>query len=140
MGAQLDASIMAISGVVLGVIYSIAALASSVHYNVHHPNQTQVGSTANGIFLLCGTFGAQLLRQLFPKFFFFSLHFMVLQVFVLTNGTGALTIPYSIPLQMGCSLLVGCGISLLVNLVVWPETAVDGLGKLFFLSFFLSFF
>ncbi|KAI7853215.1 Fusaric acid resistance protein-like-domain-containing protein [Circinella umbellata] len=54
---------------------------------------------------------------------------MILQVFALTNGTRALTIPYSIPLQMGCSLLIGCGISLVVNLLVWPETAVDGLGR-----------
>ncbi|KAI9264352.1 Fusaric acid resistance protein-like-domain-containing protein [Phascolomyces articulosus] len=129
MGAQLDATIMAVSGIVLAVAYSIAGLASSVNYNVHHSNPGYVGSVANAIFLLCGVFGAQLLRQVFPKFFFFSLHFMVLQVFTLTIGTNAMEVPYKLPVEMGGCLLIGCGVSLLVNLLIWPETAVDGLGR-----------
>ncbi|KAI9474873.1 Fusaric acid resistance protein-like-domain-containing protein [Zychaea mexicana] len=132
MGAQIDATIMAVSGIILAVAYGMAGLAASVAYNVHHPTTYQthpIGSTVNAIFLLCGIFGAQLLRQIYPKFFFFSLHFMIVQVFTLTVGTQALEIPYKLPVEFGISLLIGCGISLVVNLFIWPETAVDGLGR-----------
>ncbi|KAI8145876.1 Fusaric acid resistance protein-like-domain-containing protein [Fennellomyces sp. T-0311] len=131
MGAQVDTTIMAVTGIVLAILYSFAGLAASVSYNVNHDNYSvnPVGLTANAIFLVCGIFGAQLLRQMWPKFFFFSLHFMIVQIFTFTMGINELEIPYMLPVEYGIALIIGCGVSLVVNLLIWPETAMDGLGR-----------
>ncbi|KAG0748392.1 hypothetical protein G6F62_006230 [Rhizopus arrhizus] len=132
MGAQFDATITAVLGVVAAVLYAFAGAAASVAYNVAHPTTyiTQPsGRVINIMFLFVGVFAAQMLRQTYPKFHFFSLQFMIVQIFSMTRSIDYLSIPFSLPLTYGLPLLVGHGISLVVNLLFWPETAVDGLGR-----------
>ncbi|GAA5794766.1 hypothetical protein HPULCUR_000112 [Helicostylum pulchrum] len=132
MGAQFDATVTSVLGVVCAVLYAFAGLAASVAYNVANPEtyiSEPTGRVINGLFLFVGVFGAQMLRQVFPKFHFFSMQFMIIQIFAMTRGINNLTIPYQLPLNYGVPLLIGHGISLFVNLVFWPETAVDGLGR-----------
>ena len=132
MGAQFDATITAVLGVVAAVLYAFAGAAASVAYNVAHPTTyiTQPsGRVINIMFLFVGVFAAQMLRQTYPKFHFFSLQFMIVQIFSMTRSIDYLSIPFSLPLTYGLPLLVGHGISLVVNLLFWPETAVDGLGN-----------
>ncbi|KAI7864354.1 hypothetical protein BDF14DRAFT_1732339 [Spinellus fusiger] len=132
MGAQVDATITAVLGVVLAVFYAMAGLAASVAYNKRHPDtyiENPIGATANILFLFFGIFGAQMLRQVYPKFHFFSLQFMIVQIFSMTRGTSFLEVPFDLPMNYGIPLIIGAGISLVVNLLVWPETAVDGLGR-----------
>jgi hypothetical protein len=54
---------------------------------------------------------------------------MTVQIFSMTRGVFETQMDWKLPLSFGIPLLIGGAISLLVNLVVWPETAVDGLGK-----------
>ncbi|KAI9281806.1 Fusaric acid resistance protein-like-domain-containing protein [Sporodiniella umbellata] len=132
MGAQFDATITAVLGVVAAILYAFAGIAASVAYNVAHPTTyiTQpIGRVINVMFLFVGIFGAQMLRQVYPKFHFFSLQFMIVQIFSMSRSINYLQVPFGLPLNYGIPLLVGHSISLLVNLVFWPETAVDGLGR-----------
>ncbi|ORY91108.1 hypothetical protein BCR43DRAFT_538228 [Syncephalastrum racemosum] len=130
MGAQFDATFMAVTGVVMSVLWALAGLAASVHYNTHHHYELHpLGVIANALFLFFGILFAQLIRQVWPKFFFFGLHFMVIQIFSMTLGVNQTTMPLGLPVTYGVPLLIGCGISLLVNLVLWPESAVDSLGR-----------
>ncbi|KAI8388044.1 uncharacterized protein BYT42DRAFT_558741 [Radiomyces spectabilis] len=132
MGAQFDATVTAVLGVVLAVLYAFAALAASTAYNVRHMDtytDNPVGLTVNAIFLFCGIFGAQMLRQMLPKFHFFSLQFMIVQIFSLTRGVNLTSVPFHLPLDFGIPLMIGAGLSLVINLCIWPETAVDGLGR-----------
>lgn len=131
MGAQFDATVTGVLGIVMAICYALAGIASSVAYNTAHVDSyltDHPGRVINAIFLFVGVFLAQVLRQVFPKFHFFSLQFMIIQIFSMTKGINYLTLPYSLPLNYGVPLLIGHGISLVVNLVCWPETAVDGLG------------
>ncbi|KAG0167567.1 hypothetical protein DFQ30_005904 [Apophysomyces sp. BC1015] len=103
MGSMWDSTLTSVLGVVLAVLYVFAALAAASGYNVRHLDTFESdprGNALNASFLFVGIFGAQMLRQVYPKFYFFSLKFMM-----------------------------GAGISFVVNLVIWPETAVDGLGR-----------
>lgn len=132
MGAQFDATVTAVLGVVCAVLYAFAGLASSVAYNQANPETfitDPKGRTINAVFLFVGVFAAQMLRQVFPKFHFFSLQFMIIQIFSMTRGIDYLQVPYDLPLNYGLPLLIGHGIALVVNLFCWPETAVDGLGN-----------
>lgn len=117
MGAQFDTTLMALGGVMLGIGWALAAIAV--------PNTI----ISNAVFLFFGILFAQMLRQWMPKFFFFSLHFMIIQIFGLTVPEDSAWHPFLIPVQYGAPLLIGCFISLIVNLLVWPETAVDSLGR-----------
>lgn len=142
MGAQFDATVTSVLGVVCAVLYAFAGLAASVAYNVANHDtyiSEPTGRVINGLFLFMGVFGAQMLRQVLPKFHFFSMQFMIIQIFAMTRGINSLSIPYQLPLNYGVPLLIGHGISLFVNLVFWPETAVDGLGTyIYFFSVFIS--
>ncbi|KAI7906491.1 uncharacterized protein BX663DRAFT_529215 [Cokeromyces recurvatus] len=131
MGAQFDATVTAVLGVVIAVLWSFAGLASSVAYNLHHSDHElhPNGNIINACFLFVGVFWSQILRQIYPKFHFFSLQFMIIQIFTMTRGLHYVVIPFKLPLNYGIPLLIGHAISLLVNLLIWPETAVDGLGR-----------
>lgn len=130
MGAQFDATLMAVAGVVMSVLWALAGLAASVHYNTHHHYELHpLGVIANALFLFFGVLFAQIIRQLWPKFYFFGMHFMVIQIFSMTLGVNQTSMPWGLPVTYGVPLLIGCGISLLVNLVLWPESAVDSLGR-----------
>ncbi|KAL0085688.1 hypothetical protein J3Q64DRAFT_1809690 [Phycomyces blakesleeanus] len=132
MGAQFDATITAVLGVGVALLYAFAALGSSSAYNKRHPDtyiDDPVGMAFNALFLFVGVFAAQMLRQIYPKLYFFSLKFMMVQMFSLTAGTKYINLPYNIPLNYGIPMAIGAGLSLVVNLIIWPETAVDGLGR-----------
>lgn len=132
MGAQFDATVTGVLGIVSAILYAMGGIGASVAYNVAHletHTSEPTGRAINAVFLFVGIFLAQMLRQVFPKFHFFSLQFMIIQIFSLTKGIDYITMPYSLPLNYGVPLLIGHGISLVVNLVCWPETAVDGLGR-----------
>lgn len=132
MGAQFDATVTAVMGVVAAILWAFAGMAASVAYNQDHPITfitEPVGRCINALFLFVGVFCAQMLRQVFPKFHFFSLQFMIIQIFSMTRAIDYTSVPFDLPLHYGIPLLIGCGISLVVNLVFWPETAVDGLGR-----------
>ncbi|KAI8641877.1 hypothetical protein BD408DRAFT_417551 [Parasitella parasitica] len=132
MGAQFDATVTAVMGVVAAILWAFAGMAASVAYNRDNPDTfitEPVGRCVNALFLCVGVFCAQMLRQIFPKFHFFSLQFMIIQIFTMTRAVDYTYIPFELPLYYGIPLLIGCGISLVVNLVFWPETAIDGLGR-----------
>ncbi|KAF7725301.1 hypothetical protein EC973_000311 [Apophysomyces ossiformis] len=132
MGSMWDCALTSVLGVVLAVLYTFAALAASSGYNIRHLDSFEsepTGNALNAAFLFVGVFGAQMLRQIYPKFYFFSLKFMMVLIFCLTKGVGLVAVPYNLPLQYGIPLIIGAGISFMVNLVIWPETAVDGLGR-----------
>ncbi|KAI7885834.1 hypothetical protein K492DRAFT_190575 [Lichtheimia hyalospora FSU 10163] len=115
VGAQVDTTVMACMGILLSVAYGMGGVAVSAAG--HRPYTS--------ILLFCGIFAASALRQQWPRFFFFSLHFMVLQIFILTAIGPSLILP----LKYGIPMLIGCGVSLIVNIVVWPESATDNLGR-----------
>lgn len=133
MGAQFDTTITSALGICSALAFSYAGLACSVAYNVRHPDTIQYGTIINALFLFLGIFLAQTLRQFLPRFFFFSLQAMTVFIFCFTTTPGLMqtTLPTSLPLSYGIPLLCGAAISQVVNLFVWPETAVDGLGKSF---------
>lgn len=111
--------------------FAYAGLASSVAYNVRHMDSTEVSGAINAVFLFVGIFLAQTLRQRFPAFFFFSLQAMIIMIFSFstTPGLQQLVLPTQLPLQFGLPLLTGTAISQAINILIWPETAVEGLGK-----------
>lgn len=132
MGSQFDATITAVMGVIAAVLYAFAGMASSVAYNNNHLDtyiSTPNGRIINAVFLFVGIFAAQNLRQVYPKFHFFSLQFMIIQIFSMTRAIDYVSVPFKLPLNYGVPLIIGHGISLVVNLVCWPETAMDGLGR-----------
>lgn len=129
MGAQFDATVTAVMGVLAAILYTFAASAASVAYDQNHPSTLTYGRAINATFLFVGIFGAQMLRQIYPKFHFFSLQFMIIQIFSMTRAIDYVTVPFHYPLTYGIPLMIGHGISLVVNLIFWPETAVDGLGR-----------
>lgn len=130
MGAQFDATITSVLGICSGMAFTYAGLAAAVGYNTRHPDNLDLGVAINAAFLFCGIFLAQMLRQVYPRFFFFSLQAMILMIFSFTSSGGLkqTTLPTQLPLQLGIPLLCGAAISQVVNLLFWPETAVDGLG------------
>lgn len=127
MGAQFDATLTSSLGAAVAIIYGLAGVAAASSYNASHPDSS-AGVGINCLFLLLGIFAAQMLRQSFPKLHFFSLQFMVVQLFTLTLGVGYTETPTGLSSRFGLSLLIGNFVSLFVNLIFWPETAVDGLG------------
>lgn len=131
MGAQFDTTLTSALGICSAMAFAYAGLACSVAYNVTHPDSIQYGTIINALFLFLGIFLAQTLRQFLPRFFFFSLQAMIVFIFSFTTTPGLMqtTLPTSLPLSYGIPLLVGAAIAQVVNLFVWPETAVDGLGK-----------
>jgi hypothetical protein len=128
MGSQFDASITAALGAALAIAYGIGGLEAATAYNTSHPD-SHAGAGINCLFLVVGVFSAQLLRQKFPKLHFFSMQFMLVQLFAMTNGVGFKESPNYFSVGYGLAFLLGNIVSLFVNLVLWPETAVDGLGK-----------
>ncbi|KAI8092100.1 hypothetical protein BDF21DRAFT_436776 [Thamnidium elegans] len=128
MGAQFDATLTSALGAAVAITYGLAGVAAATAYNVKHPDSS-AGVGINCLFLLVGIFAAQMLRQVFPKLHFFSLQFMVVQLFTLTLGVGYTETPLGLSTRFGLSLLIGNFVSLFVNLIFWPETAVDGLGR-----------
>ncbi|KAI8137954.1 Fusaric acid resistance protein-like-domain-containing protein [Fennellomyces sp. T-0311] len=131
MGAQFDSTLTSALGICCGMGFCFAGLACSVAYNVRHPDTIQYGAIINALFLFLGIFSAQMLRQFYPRFFFFSLQAMIMFIFNFSTipGMGQTVLPKDLPLQIGLPLLCGAAISQLVNLCVWPETAVEGLGR-----------
>ncbi|KAI8096222.1 uncharacterized protein BX664DRAFT_323411 [Halteromyces radiatus] len=132
MGAQIDATVTSVLGIILAVLWAFAALGAGSSYNQTHLEthyEDPVGKVIPGLFLFIGVFLAQMLRQVLPKFYFFSLQFMIVQIFSMTRGVFETSMNWQLPLTFGLPLLIGATISLVVNLVVWPETAVDGLGR-----------
>lgn len=143
MGAQFDATVTGCLGIVCAVLYAFAGMASSVAYNVDNPAtylSDPAGRAINAMFLFAGVFAAQMLRQVYPKFHFFSLQFMIIQIFSMTRAIDYTTMPYDVPLNYGIPLLIGHGISLVINLFCWPETAVDGLGNSYIKFAFIFFY
>lgn len=128
MGAQFDATLTAALGAALAIIYGLAGVAAASTYNANYPD-SYAGAAINCVFLVVGVFLAQLLRQIFPKLSIFSLQFMVVQLFTLTTSVNMKEIPMDLSSEFGFCLIIGNFISLIVNLFIWPETAVDGLGK-----------
>ncbi|KAI9495945.1 hypothetical protein BDB00DRAFT_811080 [Zychaea mexicana] len=131
MGAQFDATITSALGVCFGMGLAYAGLACSVAYNTRHPDTIQIGRVINALFLFVGIFAAQMIRQFYPRFFFFSLQAMIVFIFCFSTAAGMLqtTIPTQLPLSLGLPLLCGAAISQIVNIFIWPETAVEGLGR-----------
>ncbi|KAI9283636.1 hypothetical protein BC943DRAFT_280678 [Umbelopsis sp. AD052] len=132
MGAQIDATITSVMGVVLAVLWAIAGMAASVSYNRTYADDLgshQAGVGINAAFLVVGIMFAQLLRMRFPKFQFFSLQFMIVQIFCNTKLINLTAMDYEGVLQFGIPLVLGAGVSLFYNLALWRETAVDGLGR-----------
>jgi hypothetical protein len=132
MGAQIDATITSVIGVVLAVCWAMAGMAASVSYNRQYIDDLanhQVGVAINATFLVIGVMFAQILRMRFPKFQFFSLQFMIVQIFCNTKFINLTEMDYKGILQFGIPLILGAGVSLFWNLILWRETAVDGLGK-----------
>lgn len=128
MGAQFDATLTAAFGAALAIIYGLAGVAAASTFNANHPDSYS-GAAINCMFLVVGVFVAQLLRQVFPKLSIFSLQFMIVQLFTLTTSVNMKEIPMDLSSEFGFCLIIGNFISLIVNLFLWPETAVDGLGK-----------
>lgn len=128
MGAQFDATLTAALGAALAIIYGLAGVAAASTYNANYPDSYS-GAAINCIFLVVGVFVAQLLRQIFPKLSIFSLQFMIVQLFTLTTSVNMKEIPMDLSSEFGFCLIIGNFISLIVNLFIWPETAVDGLGR-----------
>lgn len=132
MGAQIDATITSVAGVALAICWAIAGMAASVSFNRTYADDLgnhQVGVGINAAFLVVGIMFAQLLRMRFPKFNFFSLQFMIVQIFCNTKLINLTAMDYEGVLQFGIPLILGAGVSLFYNLALWRETAVDGLGK-----------
>ncbi|KAI9317563.1 hypothetical protein BX666DRAFT_1938456 [Dichotomocladium elegans] len=131
MGAQFDATITSALGICMAMGFTYWALACSVAYNNHYPELIGAGTAINATFLFVGIFAAQMIRQLYPRFFFFSLQGMMVMIFSLAAAPGLhqTSIPIGLPLRYGIPLLTGAALSQIVNLFVWPETAVEGLGR-----------
>ncbi|KAI8060923.1 hypothetical protein BC940DRAFT_245818 [Gongronella butleri] len=132
MGAQVDATVTTILGLICAVVWALAALAATVAYNSGHLAtyyNDAASKVINGVFLVVGIFCAQLLRQVLPKFFFFSLQFMIVQIFSMTRGVFETQMNWKLPLNFAIPLSIGAGLSLVINIVAWPESAVDGLGR-----------
>lgn len=129
VGAQIDATITSALGAASAIVYGLAGVSASVAYNNSHPN-SHAGAAINCIFLVVGVFVAQTLRQKFPKLFFFSLQFMITILFTMVNSVGLTKNHLNLSSQFGLPFVIGSIVSLLVNLVFWPETAMDGLGRL----------
>lgn len=109
MGSMWDCTLTSVLGVILAVLYVFAALGTSVRYNLDNPDTFQsdpIGNVLNALFLFVGIFGAQMLRQVYPKFYFFSLKFMMVLIFCLTKALGLQAIPYNLPLQYGIPLII----------------------------------
>lgn len=132
VGAQLDATITSALGAGLAIVYGLAGIAAATSYNAQHPN-SYAGNGINCLFLVVGVFAAQLIRQKFSKLHFFSLQFMVVLLFSMTAGVGYKSVPLRLSSEFGLPFLIGAFVSLFVNVIFWPETAVDGLGMLMFL-------
>lgn len=128
MGAQFDATLTSSLGAAVAIAYGLAGVSAATTYNVNHPDSL-AGAGINCLFLLIGIFGAQILRQRFPKLHLFSVQFMLVQLFTLTVGVDYKEIPLGLSSQYGLTFLIGNFVSLFVNLIFWPETAVDGLGR-----------
>ncbi|CAO3607856.1 unnamed protein product [Cunninghamella blakesleeana] len=134
MGAQIDATVTTILGLLLAVLWAWASLGASTTYNTNHLStyyQDPIGKVIPAVFLFVGVFLVQLIRQLFPKFNFFTLQFIIVQTFTLTNNVFETNMDLYAPIVYVFPLFIGAIVSLLVNLFVWPETAVDGLGRAF---------
>ncbi|EPB88022.1 hypothetical protein HMPREF1544_05200 [Mucor circinelloides 1006PhL] len=128
VGAQLDATITSTLGAGLAIVYGLAGIAAATAYNAQHPD-SYAGNGINCLFLVVGVFAAQLIRQKFSKLHFFSLQFMVVLLFSMTAGVGFKSVPLRLSGEFGLPFLIGAFVSLFVNVIFWPETAVDGLGR-----------
>ncbi|KAL9557711.1 hypothetical protein MBANPS3_001258 [Mucor bainieri] len=128
VGAQLDATITSALGAGLAIVYGLAGIAAATSYNAQHPD-SYAGNGINCLFLVVGVFAAQLIRQKFSKLHFFSLQFMVVLLFSMTSGVGFKSVPLRLSSEFGLPFLIGAFVSLFVNVLFWPETAVDGLGR-----------
>ncbi|KAI8391655.1 Fusaric acid resistance protein-like-domain-containing protein [Radiomyces spectabilis] len=129
IGAQIDATVTSSIGTCLGIIYGLGILAATVAYNTHHPDSISVGGAITALLFLLGVFVAQLIRQAYTKLYFFTSQFMVVLLFSLTHGLGYTSVPMTLTFEWGIPLVVGAFISLIVNVLIWPESAVDGLGR-----------
>ncbi|RCI05206.1 hypothetical protein CU098_012605, partial [Rhizopus stolonifer] len=128
LGAQLDATLASIVGTIIGIIYTLAGVAAATKYNIDHPGSS-AGTAINCAFLMFGVFFAQIVRQKAPKLFFFTIQFLVIVMFSMTSSAGNTEMHLSLSSQYGIPFFIGTFVSLVVNLFLWPETAMDGLGR-----------
>ncbi|KAM3579788.1 hypothetical protein VKS41_007869 [Umbelopsis sp. WA50703] len=132
MGAQIDATITSVLGIALAICWALAGMAASIAYNRSWGQDLpthQAGVAINAAFLIVGIMFAQILRMRFPKFQFFSLQFMIVQIFCNTKLINLTEMQPGGVLNFGIPLMLGAGVSLFYNLILWRETAVDGLGR-----------
>ncbi|KAI8888662.1 hypothetical protein K501DRAFT_329772 [Backusella circina FSU 941] len=129
LGAQLDTTLTGTVGILFAMIYPLISIAVATEYRNASFGSIIGCRIIHSLFLFNGIFFAQYLRQTFPKLHYFSLQFMIIQIFVITRDLNYQSIPFELPLDYGLSLLIGHIISLTVNILIWPEAAVDGFGK-----------
>jgi hypothetical protein len=131
-GAQIDTTVTSVMGVLVAVVYAMAALAAGVAWNNNNLDiyiDNPVPRVISMVFMFVGVMLAQMLRQIFPTFHFFSLQFMIIQIFTMTHAFTYTSVPYQLPMDYAVPLMIGHGISLVINFLFWPESAVDGLGR-----------
>jgi hypothetical protein len=130
LGAQLDTTLTGAAGILFAMIYPVINIGVATAYRNASFGSIIGCRIIHSLFLFNGIFFAQYLRHVYPKLHYFSLQFMIIQIFVITRDLNYHTIPFELPLDYGLSLLIGHTISLTVNILIWPETAVDGFGQL----------
>lgn len=122
-GQLIEALILAISGMILGLAWSLLGLyLSSLVIRVHAPAAYSI----RGVFLACALLLHGFLRSTTPRLFTFVLLLVIVAVVTLTSVATAVT-PISAT-QIVYPILVAGGVILVVNLLIFPEFSASFLG------------
>ncbi|RUP06764.1 hypothetical protein BC936DRAFT_140264, partial [Jimgerdemannia flammicorona] len=143
LGAQIEATIMGLLGTLAGMIMSWAGLAASTAYNSAHLEKGDKGGRAIlAAFLFVSVFVVTWARGRYPRwishhvtiliqsrFFLFGVMSAILTIFTFTKSVDLTTFSTTSILDFARPLFLGAVLSLLVNLILWRESASQGLGR-----------
>ncbi|BFZ63390.1 hypothetical protein YB2330_004512 [Saitoella coloradoensis] len=119
IGAQLQATILGLGGMLLGLAWSLFGRGVGAKIN----SEGGLGRAVMGVWLVMGGFGMALVKSLFPRLTAFSMMFLFISIWGLTNEVETTHLTSRDFLDLFWPTLFAALSTLLISVLILPKTA-----------------
>ncbi|RUP48284.1 hypothetical protein BC936DRAFT_144755 [Jimgerdemannia flammicorona] len=130
VGAQVEAAFVGLFGILVGMTISLAGVGASVAYNAKYLQYgDHAGRVILVVFLLTGSFFVTYVWAKYPRFNLSGIMATFIMVFSLTTNVDNTTFSGKYVFDVVCPLSIGNIVALFINILIWRESASQGLGR-----------